>query len=79
MKNFEKMGEELLKSGKAEQIKALAQTEGGQRLTAMVDSQALERAARDGDARSLEKILGQILATPEGRELKRSIDQIMGG
>lgn len=75
--DFEKIGKELQKSGKAERLKAVADSEDGRRLSAMLDAQAVERAARSGDAETLKGILKQVLGTDEGKRLAQQISDAM--
>ena len=43
----------------------------------MLDPQAMEKAARGGDAEGLKNMLGKILETPEGRRLAESVRKMM--
>lgn len=74
---MEKIGRELQKSGKADRLKAVAQSEDGRRLAAMLDAAAVERAAMSGDAAALGDILRKVLSTDEGRRLARTLDETM--
>ena len=56
MQNFEDLGRELSRRGKTEQLKALAETDDVQRLSKMVDSAAVEKAAKTGDGDALKAI-----------------------
>ena len=51
--------------------------EDGKRLGSMIDSKAVERAARSGDTAAMQDILQQVLGTAEGRRLAESIRQLM--
>lgn len=77
MQNFEQLGAELTRRGKTEKLRALAESEDGARLAAMVDTAALEEAARAGDAEKLRGLLGSALRTEEGRRLAESIRSLM--
>ena len=77
MQNFEDLGRELSRRGKTEQLKALAETDDVQRLSKMVDSAAVEKAAKTGDGDALKAILRQVLSTAEGQRLAQSVQQMM--
>lgn len=77
MQNFEDLGRELSRRGKTEQLKALAETDDVQRLSKMVDSAAVEKAAKSGDGDALKAILSQVLSTAEGQRLAQSVQQMM--
>ena len=77
MQNFEDLGRELSRRGKTEQLKALAETDDVQRLSKMVDSAAVEKAAKSGDGDALKAILSQVLSTAEGQRLALSVQQMM--
>lgn len=77
MQNFEDLGKELSRRGKTEQLKALAETDDVQRLSRMLDSAAMEKAAKSGDGQALKDILSQVLSTAEGQRLAQSVQQMM--
>ena len=77
MLNFEQLGKELERRGKTTELRALAESEDGARLAAMLDQKALERAAASGDGEALRGILGTVLRTEEGRRLAESIRKMM--
>lgn len=77
MQNFEQLGRELEKRGKTEDIKRIAGSPEGQRISRMVDSSAIEQAARSGDSAALKNILGSVLATEDGKRLAESIRKMM--
>ena len=77
MQNFEQLSRELERRGKTEEINKLAQSRDGQRISGMIDPQAVEKAARGGDTESLKNMLGRILETPEGRRLAESVKKMM--
>lgn len=77
MKDFERIGRELERRGKTDSIKSIAESEDGQRIGRMLDAEAVERAARSGDAAAMRSILGQILGTDEGKRLAESIRKMM--
>ena len=77
MQNFEDLGRELSRRGKTEQLKALAETDDVQRLSKMVDSAAVEKAAKTGDGDALKAIISQVLSTAEGQRLAQSVQQMM--
>ena len=77
MKDFERIGKELERRGKTDSIKSIAESEDGQRISRMIDTEAVERAARSGDAAAMKNILGQVLGTAEGKRLAESIRRMM--
>ena len=77
MQNFEDLGRELSRRGKTEQLKALAGTDDVQRLSRMLDTAAVEKAAKSGDSDALKDILSQVLSTAEGQRLAQSVQQMM--
>ncbi|MDY4488838.1 MAG: hypothetical protein SPE18_12445 [Candidatus Limivicinus sp.] len=77
MQNFEQLSRELERRGKTEEINKLAQSRDGQRISGMIDPQAVEKAARGGDTESLKNMLGRILETPEGKRLAESVKKMM--
>ena len=77
MQNFEKIGRELEKRGKTQDIKALAESADGQKLSRMIDPQAVEKAAKSGDAEALRSLLGSVLSTAEGQRLAESVRKLM--
>ena len=60
------------------ELKAAAQSAAGQKLMQQMDADAVERAAKSGDAAALKNILTQVLSTPEGRELAEKVQKAMG-
>lgn len=79
MPNFERLGQELERMGKTEDIKKLVDSDMGRRISRMVDAQAVEDAARSGDNEAIKKMLSQVLSTEEGRKLAESVQKLMGG
>lgn len=77
MQNFEKIGRELEKRGKTKDIKALAESADGQKLSRMIDPQAVERAAKSGDTEALRSLLGSLLSTAEGQRLAENVRRLM--
>ncbi len=77
MQDFENISRELERRGKADAIKKLASSPDGQRISGMIDPQAVEKAARGGDAESLKNMLGKILETPEGKRLAENVRKMM--
>lgn len=75
--NLENLGRELQRSGKADKIKQIAQSDEGQKLSQMLDTKAIEAAAKNGDNQALRSLLGQILSTEEGRRLAENVKKIM--
>ena len=77
MQNFEQIGRELQRRGKTEQIRQLAESEDGAKLARLVDSNAVEQAARSGDGEALKAILSSVLNTREGRRLAEDVRKMM--
>ena len=77
MQNFEQIGRELQRRGKAEQIRQLAESEDGAKLARLVDANAVEQAARSGDGEALKAILSSVLNTREGRRLAEDVRKMM--
>ena len=78
MRNFEELGRELERRGKTRELRALAESEDGAKLAAMLDADALNRAAKSGDGEALRTMLGTLLATNEGKRLAEGIRKMMG-
>ena len=68
MQSFEELSRELERRGKAEKLRALADSAAGWGLAA---------AAAGGDGKSLQRLLGGILSTPEGRQLLADVQKLM--
>jgi hypothetical protein len=77
MQNFEQLGRELERRGKTQELRALAESEDGARLAAMLDATQLERAAKSGDGETLRRMLGDVLCTEEGKRLAEGIRKLM--
>lgn len=77
MQNLENIGRELERMGKGDAIKKLASSADGKRLSGMIDPQAVEKAARGGNAEELRSMLGKILETPEGKRLAENVKKMM--
>ena len=76
--NFEELGRRLQQSGKADKIKQIAESEEGARLSSVIDTKALETAAKNGDDKALRNMLSQILSTEDGKKLAENIRKMMG-
>ncbi len=77
--DIEKMSAKLESSGKAEQLRRLADTEDGRALNAMVDAAALAKAISSGDKNAMQGILRQVLNTEEGRRIAQQLSDVMKG
>ena len=77
MQNFEQLGRELERRGKTQELRALAASEDGARLAAMLDTAGLADAAKAGDQEKLRAMLGSVLSTEEGRRLAEGIRKMM--
>ena len=77
MKDLEKLGAELNKSGKGEKLKSIADSAEGKAISRMVDSARVEQAAKSGDTAALRDILSQVLSTDEGKRLDEKLKKAM--
>ena len=77
MQNFEQLGKELERRGKAEDIKKLAESADGIKLAGMIDPRQMEMAARSGDADTLKALLQTVLQTQEGKRLAENVRKMM--
>ncbi len=77
MQNFESLGRELERRGKTDEIKHIAESEDGQKLSRMIDAKAIEDGAKSGDSDALRSILGNVLSTEEGKRLAESVRRLM--
>lgn len=77
MKNFESVEKQLVESGKADRIKAIADSADGQRLASKLDAQKVEQAAKSGDPEALRGILLEVLGTGEGKRLAEKLKRAM--
>lgn len=77
MKNFQSVEKQLVESGKAEKIKAIADSADGQRLAGKLDAKKVEQAAKSGDAEALRGILLEVLGTGEGKRLAEQLQKAM--
>ncbi len=73
--DLEKYAREVKQSGSGPALDALARSPAGARLAAKLDGEKLEAAARSGDSKALSRLLGDILATPEGRDFARQVER----
>ena len=77
MKDLEKLGAELNKSGKGEKLKGIGDSAEGKAISRMVDSARVEQAAKSGDTAALRDILSQVLSTDEGKRLAEKLKKAM--
>lgn len=73
----EKLARELERDGRGEALRRLGSSPAGKKLESMIDGAALQKAFRSGDAAALKKMLGELLATPEGRALAEDVGRII--
>ena len=78
MNDLERLTKELGRGEKGEALRKLGSSADGRALESTVDGAALEKAFASGDAAALRKMLGALLATPEGRRLADDVGKIMG-
>ena len=74
---FEKIGRELQRQGKTEKLKSLADSGEGKAVSRMIDAEAVQKAAKSGDAAALKSILSQVLSTSEGQRLAENLKKAM--
>jgi len=77
LQNFEQLSRELERQGKAEKLKAIADSAEGQRIGRLIDPALVTDAARNGDAAALKDILSRVLGTEEGRALAENVRKLM--
>lgn len=63
--------------GKKE-LGAMMESPEGKRLAEHIDNAALQEAVQRGDTAALQKMLAQVLSTPEGRALAARIQKAVG-
>lgn len=78
MNDFEKMRQELIKNGKADQLKNVVNSAEGQKIGKMVDGNALKKAIAKGDKDTVNRVLAQVLSTDEGKALAKKISESFG-
>ena len=77
MNDLERLAKELRRGEKGEALRKLGSSAEGRALGSAVDGAALEKAFADGDAAALRRMLGALLATPEGKKLSDDVRKIM--
>ena len=77
MKNIEDMERQLRESGKADRVRAIADSRDGQRLLEKLDTDRVERAVQAGDSDALRSILMDVLRTGEGRRIAKQLEETM--
>lgn len=75
--DIEKITGELEKSGKADKLRELADSEDCRALGAMLDAAAVAKAVSNGDSNAISGILRQVLSTEEGKRMARKINEAM--
>ena len=78
MSDFGKMSKELLKGGKAGELKNVVNSAEGKKIGNMVDGNALKKAVAEGDNDTMNRILSQVLSTEEGKALAKKISESFG-
>jgi len=79
MKDWEALEQELLNGSNADALRSLASTQEAQALGRRFSAQAAESALRSGDAAQVERLLRQVLSTPEGAALFSRLRELDGG
>lgn len=77
MKDLEKLGNELEKSGRSEALMKLAESADGKAVGRLVDAESVQKAAKSGDMAALQDILRGVLSTDEGKRLAESLRKAM--
>lgn len=77
MKNLEDMERRLVQSGKADKVRAIADSKDGQNLLKKLDAGKVERAVQSGDSEALRNILMDALRTGEGQRIAKQLEQTM--
>ena len=77
MKNLEDMERKLMESGKADKVRAIADSKDGQSLLKKLDTGKVEQAVQSGDSEALRSILMDVLRTGEGQRLAKQLEQTM--
>ena len=77
MKDLDKRGNELKKSGKSEALMKLAESPDGKAVGRLVDAESVRKAAKSGDMAALQDILRGVLSTDEGKRLAEGLRKAM--
>ena len=77
MKDLDKIGNELKKSGKSEALMKLAESPDGKAVGRLVDAESVRKAAKSGDMAALQDILRGVLSTDEGKRLAEGLRKAM--
>lgn len=77
MKDLDKLGNELKKSGKSEALMKLAESPDGKAVGRLVDAESVRKAAKSGDMAALQDILRGVLSTDEGKRLAEGLHKAM--
>ncbi len=77
MNDLERLAKELGRGEKGEALRKLGSSADGRALESAVDGAALKKAFAEGDAAALRRMLGALLATPEGKRLAEDVGKIM--
>ena len=77
MKDLDKLGNELKKSGKSEALMKLAESPDGKADGRLVDAESVRKAAKSGDMAALQDILRGVLSTDEGKRLAEGLRKAM--
>lgn len=77
MRDLEDIGKMLQKSGRAPELRSIAESPEGKRLSGMLDANAVEKAAKSGDMEALRGILQQVMSTEDGKAIARKLGSVM--
>ena len=77
MKDLDKLGNELKKSGKSEALMKLAESPDAKAVGRLVDAESVRKAAKSGDMAALQDILRGVLSTDEGKRLAEGLRKAM--
>lgn len=73
--DWEKYAKQLMEGENARELQRLTASEAGASLAARFDGEAIEKAAREGDAAALTAVLRDVLGTPEGRRFAAQVQK----
>lgn len=77
--DMEKLAKKALAGKNTEALRALTDSEAGEKLASRIDGQTLEKAVREGDMETLSEALKTVLGTPEGRAFMEQVRKAADG
>lgn len=76
---LEEYARQVRRGAAGESLDILARSPSGEKLAAALDGKKLEAAAKAGDMQALGSLLRQVLATPEGKDFARQVQEAVKG